>query len=47
MPLRSATTNPPPSRSAAQPIDAGIGMTRFSPVAGSKRFSAGALMSTQ
>jgi hypothetical protein len=47
IPPRSATTKPPERRSAKQPIDSGIGITVFWPVAGSKRLSDGALMSTQ
>ena len=37
---------PARARRRKQPIDAGIGITAFAPVAGSKRLSDGALMST-
>jgi hypothetical protein len=44
---RNATTKPPPARKTKLPMDAGMGIVRFSPVAGSNRLSDGALMSTQ
>ena len=37
----------PGARSAKQPMDSGIGIATLRPVAGSKRLSEGALMSTQ
>jgi hypothetical protein len=46
-PPRSATTKPPRLRRVKQPIDSGIGIATLRPVAGSNRFSDGALMSTQ
>ena len=47
MPPRNATMKPPVARSAKQPMDSGIGIATLRPVAGSKRLSEGALMSTQ
>src|SRR5260221_2152050 len=39
--------NPPAARNAKQPMDSGMGIASLRPVAGSKRLSDGALMSTQ